>query len=52
MNFIIVDTFIIDFSKAIGFVIAIIICYDILEILGDLLGAPSLQSSKVLSKMI
>lgn len=38
--------------QAIGFVIAIIICYDILEILGDLLGAPSLQSSKVLSKMI
>ena len=38
--------------QAIGFVMAIIICYDILEILGDLLGAPSLQSSKVLSKMI
>jgi hypothetical protein len=35
-----------------GVIIAFIISYDLLEALGDLLGAPSLQSNRILSKVI
>lgn len=49
-----------DFTKEItysalqffGVVISFIISYDLLEFLGDVLGAPSLQSNRVLSKVI
>ncbi len=49
-----------DFTKGItysalqffGVVVSFIISYDLLEFLGDVLGAPSLQSNRVLSKVI
>ena len=35
-----------------GLIISFIISYDLLEFLGDILGAPSLQSNRILSKVI
>ncbi|MDE1873655.1 MAG: hypothetical protein KGI04_00860 [Candidatus Micrarchaeota archaeon] len=35
-----------------GVIIAIVVCFDFVEVLGDLLGAPSLHSRNLLSKVI
>jgi hypothetical protein len=38
--------------QLLGLVISLIIALDLTEALGDLLGSPSLQSKKLLSKVI
>jgi hypothetical protein len=38
--------------EALGFGIAFVVAYDMLEMVGDLLGAPSLQSGKLMNKLI
>ncbi len=41
-----------SFLQLIGFIIALLISYDMLEMLADLLGAPSMQSRNILKKLI
>ena len=36
----------------IGFAIAFLISYDLLEVFGDLFGSPSLQANRILSRLI
>ena len=38
--------------QLIGVIISFIISYDLMEFLGDVLGAPSLQASRILSKVV
>lgn len=38
--------------QMIGLIISFIIAYDLLEFLGDILGAPSLQSNRILGKVL
>lgn len=38
--------------EVLGFGIAFVVAYDMLEMVGDLLGAPSLQSGKLMNKLI